>query len=661
MTKLFSKIKNIRLPAFLYLFLSIVYMEIVVKIFTCRSFFDIGLLFMPVFSASASFLIYGIALLLNEKKRKWFIGGAIAFLFILFATQTIYHRFFNKFLIVYSIVSGGIGQVLSGDISRSVLDAILKSVPIVIALCIPTVITFIFYDKATYEHKLKNIKWYACLASSFVVHIVAISVISVIPSAACVQSGLFDPNDSVESFGVLYTELLDIKYNLLDFPQELVIEEEAINVSSDAVYNVSDIDFKSLEESEEDEILKAMNGYFAKKSPTAQNEYTGMYEGYNLITVTAEGFSPYAIDKELTPTLYKMQSEGFNFTNFYTPIWGVSTSDGEYTISTGLIPKSGVWSFYESSANYMPYCLGNMFRSEGCDNVFAYHNNSYKYYRRDLSHPNIGYDFKGLGNGVEEYVENVWPQSDVEMIEGSVFDYINCGEQFHAYYMTVSGHLDYSKEKNAMAAKNWHFVEHLDCSDTLKAYYACNIELDRAMEKLLYELNEAGVADKTVIMITPDHYPYGLEADGIDEYIIWQELLGHKVDTEFELYKSCLLLYCQGTENAPTIEKPCYSADILPTLLNLFGFEYDSRLLAGSDILSSSSGLAIMSNHSFISEYGIYNAETKEFTVTDDSAFSSDDEIENYVEKTNAKINNTFKISARILETDYYNYIFNVQ
>ncbi len=659
MVNIASRIKNIKIPAFIYLFAAIVYMELVVKFFTCNSFFDIGLLFMPVFSASASFLIYGISLLFKEKNRRWFVSGAITFLLILFATQTIYHRFFNKFLIVYSITSGGVGQVLSGKISRSVLDAILKSAPIVLALCIPAIITFIFYGKITVEHKLKNFKWYACLAVSLVFHVTAIGAISVIPSTASVQSGLFDPNDSVESFGVLYTELLDIKYNLLEIPQELIIEDEAVIAPSDEAYNVTDIDFKTLAETEDDEVLKIMNEYFARKLPTAQNKYTGMYKGYNLVTVVAEGFSPYAIDKDLTPTLYKMHSEGFNFTNFYTPIWGVSTSDGEYIVSTGLIPKSGVWSFYESSENYMPYCLGNMFRSIGCENVNAYHNNSYTYYRRNLSHPNIGYDFKGLGNGLEEYVQNVWPQSDLEMVEGSVGDYISSEEQFHAYYMTVSGHLDYSKEKNAMAEKNWKYVEDLDCSDTLKAYYACNIELDRAMEKLLYELNEAGVADKTVIMITPDHYPYGLEDDGMDEYVIWEEILGHEVDTEFELYKSCLLLYCQSTKNAPVIDKPCYSADILPTLLNLFGFEYDSRLLAGRDILSSAEGLAVMSNHSFISDCGIYNAETKEFTVTDETAFSSDEDVEKYVDTTNAKINNMFKISARILEKDYYRYIFN--
>ena len=131
-----------------------------------------------------------------------------------------------------------------------------------------------------------------------------------------------------------------------------------------------------MKEKEEDETLKEMHGYFADQMPTKKNAYTGMYKGYNLITIVAEGFSPYAIDPKLTPTLYKMQRDGFKFTNFYTPIWGVSTSDGEYVANTGLLPKAGVWSFFDSAENDMPYCLGNMFKSIGVNKTFAYHNNS---------------------------------------------------------------------------------------------------------------------------------------------------------------------------------------------------------------------------------------------------------------------------------------------
>ena len=115
-----------------------------------------------------------------------------------------------------------------------------------------------------------------------------------------------------------------------------------------------EIDFDRLLAEEEDEELRQMHTYFKNLQPTRKNEKTGMFAGCNLILITAEGFSHLAIDPARTPTLYKLQTEGFYFTNFYTPIWSVSTSDGEYVAVTGTIPKSGVWSFYRSSENHRP-------------------------------------------------------------------------------------------------------------------------------------------------------------------------------------------------------------------------------------------------------------------------------------------------------------------
>ncbi|HCX03493.1 MAG TPA: sulfatase, partial [Clostridiales bacterium] len=71
--------------------------------------------------------------------------------------------------------------------------------------------------------------------------------------------------------------------------------------------------------SENDEIIKNMHQYFKNLEPSEKNKYTGKFKGYNLILITAESFHRVAIDKELTPTLYKMQHEGYNFTNFYNP------------------------------------------------------------------------------------------------------------------------------------------------------------------------------------------------------------------------------------------------------------------------------------------------------------------------------------------------------
>ncbi len=664
-----------KLNTAIYVWISVVYMEIILKLFTCEVFFDSGLLIMPLFSALPALVLSCICSRLKPKTAKWITFAVLTCLTVLYSAQLIYHSFFGSYFILYSLAAGGAGQITGDGMLGNTLKAILEGIPAILLLSVPAVLQAIFGTK---HLRYRFAKWRMVALRSGItvcVYIVAVLCVSLSGSLSKLQSGEFDPNLSVGKFGLLRTEVLDFKYNILGFEQDMDFEDEkpiiidTVNPHPepddpeeepiDTSPNVMNIDFEALNAKNPKSAIKTLNNYFASKEPTLKNEYTGFYKGYNLISITAEGFSPYAVHPELTPTLYKMSQEGFKFTNFYTPIWGVSTSDGEYAACTGLLPKSGVWSFYRSGSNSMPFTLGNMFRSIGVDKTFAYHNHSYTYYDRHISHPNMGYKYIGMGNGMETYVKNRWPESDLEMITGSTKDYLSDDKPFHAYYMTVSGHLQYSFSGNSMSSKNRNLVKDLDCSETLKAYYACNIELDRAMAKLLADLNAAGVADKTVITITPDHYPYGLEdKNSSDKYAVWRELLGHDVDTTFELYESNFILYCQGTKDAPTVEKYCSSVDILPTVLNLFGFEYDSRLFSGTDILSTSECVVQFLDRSFITSMGKYNAKTKEFTLHEGKSFESDEQREVYIKNLRNVVNNKFKTASGIIETDYYGYLF---
>ena len=103
--------------------------------------------------------------------------------------------------------------------------------------------------------------------------------------------------------------------------------------------------------------------------------------------------------------------------------------------------------------------------------------------------------------------------------------------------------------------------------------------------------------ENTVIALAGDHYPYGLTNDEISEF------KGHAVDEEYELYESAFLLWTPGME-PQTVDKLCCNMDILPTLANLFGLEYDSRLLMGRDIFSDSEGFVIFRDRDWISERG---------------------------------------------------------
>lgn len=405
--------------------------------------------------------------------------------------------------------------------------------------------------------------------------------------------------------------------------------------------NVLDIDFKALAEAEKNSEIKTLHEYFASEEYTLKNEYTGMFEGYNLILITAEGFAPYAMQEGLTPTLLKMAKEGFVFNNYYAPVWMTSTIDGEFINCTGLLPDR-YYSLRRMIGHDMRFCFGHMLGELGYV-TNAYHNHSYTYYDRNKTHPSMGYTYKGRGNGLN--VTEQWPGSDLEMMELSIPEYIG-SEPFHTYYMTVSGHMEYSFIGNRMSARNRSVVEDLPYSDQAKAYIACNYELEKAMTYLVEQLEAAGVAERTVIALATDHYPYGLEKETIDE------LVGHEVEENFELYKSTLIIWSPSMEEPVEVDKYCSAVDIAPTLANLFGLEYDSRLYIGKDILSTSEGLVMFQEKSFITDKVMYNAGTGKVTYLTEEELSED-----YVNTMRQIVKNRFKISKGIIDLDYYSYL----
>lgn len=415
------------------------------------------------------------------------------------------------------------------------------------------------------------------------------------------------------------------------------------SIPIDTSPNIMDIDFEELAKNEDSQAISTLHNYFASAPSTNKNEFTGMFKGYNLILITAEGFSPYAVHKEVTPTLYKLTNEGFVFNNFYTALWQTSTSDGEYVALTSLIPV-GTRSMFNSRNKLLPFALGNQFNLLGVKSK-AYHNHTYTYYERDETHPNLGYIFKAKGNGLV-LDSDVWPGSDVEMINHTVDEYIN-EEPFNIYYLTVSGHMNYTFVGNSMSFKNRELVKDLPYSSDARAYLACQIELDRALSELIKRLSDAGIAEKTVIALSADHYPYGWEKERLDE------LAGHEVDPNFEVYRNHFILWNPGMEKSIIIDEPSSSLDILPTLSNLFDLTYDSRLMMGRDILSDSEPLVILSNRSFITDKVMYNSASGETINLTEEELHPD-----YIKNINAIIKNKFTVSKSVLALDYYRYLF---
>jgi len=675
----------------LYFFVSLLFMEAVLRFATVKTVFSYGFLISALFNACFAVILYFICSFINKRVIRSVLAVIfLLFISIIYASQMIYFNFFRTFYFLYS--AGNAAQV--SDFWKDILLITGKNVHWVALFFSPAIIFAFLGKKMVVCHRIDN------MVEVLLAVVIALTYVSGVAAVCLGDRHTNSPYDlyfkssnpllSVEKLGLLTTIRIDLQRLVTgwspasdvylsdpidmkngdenqyaeddeyeDKDEEVQGKDEGVPAGDDdqgrsvdkpvpvdepaqeekvIEYNVLDIDFECLIQNEKDETVKTMHQYFQSVQPTPKNEYTGIFKGYNLILITAESLAPYAVNKEVTPTLYKLVHEGFYFTNFYVPLWDVSTSDGEYMALTGLIPKSGVWSFRESSKISLPFVTGNQLKELGYKTV-AYHNHTYTYYARHLSHPNLGYDYKGIGNGLN--VKKIWPASDLEMMEATVDEYIN-DEPFHAYYMTVSGHLQYNFFGNNMAMKNRHLVEHLPLSTQARAYLATQIELDRALEYLLRRLKEAGIAERTLIVMATDHYPYGLEYETIDE------LAGDYVDRDFDIHKSPLIMYVEGME-PKRIDTPAFSIDILPTILNLMGLDYDSRLLMGRDIFSETEPLVFFRNYSFITDKGKFNAKTREF-IPNEGVEVDDD----YVETISRIIKNKFYFSRLILEKDYY-------
>ena len=612
------------------IFVLTVVLEIILRAWTFGTalggFSGKGFLIAVLMSAFFACILEIITRLLGHrhpKAARVTVVAVIIFWTLIYSAQLVYYDIFRTFFSIYSMSNGG--QVLE-FIDVIIVTIIDKIIPILMNFAAAGLAVFLTIRKKNTWESMGETPGTSrrCIMVS-----AALMCFCLISSALLTESGdrgmgtpyeyLHRTNEikgCVKNFGLVTASALDLKrlvFGFNDVPREEAIAE--------------------------------MNEYFGENGLGTEtqthetNEMTGIFEGKNLIYITAESFTDLAIDEKHTPTLYKMSKEGLSFTNFYTPVWGVSTLDGEYVNCTGLIPKAGVWSMTEASDNCLPFTLGHQFGELGYVTK-AYHNHRIDYYHRDKSHPNLGYDFDGQGGSYD--FGDSWPESDLEMINKTTPDFLTPDDNgeiapFHVYYLTVSGHLEYNFKIQDMAAKHEKETEDLNLSQGPRAYVAANMELDLAMELLLKRLEEAEVLDNTVIVLAGDHYPYALSNKEISE------LRGHKISEPYEKFRSTAIVWTPGMEPM-TIEKTASNLDLLPTVSNLFGLDYDSRLLMGTDIFSDRPGLVVFEDKDWISDRG-----TRQELVSSEA----ESDIK-YVEETDSHVADMFKYSAWILNYDYY-------
>ena len=631
----------------------IIYLEMIFKIAVLKSVRIDDIAFTLIFSVQIIMVLGLLCNVFKKRASKVILIVSTLILTLYFMVQTIFYKLFS---VPFSFMTLGLaGNAL--DFTSIIKDAILQNWFILLLIAIPLILIICLHKKIKFSQF--NGKQIGIWILSIVMYLIILVGVIFVDSKGVYSSYnlLFNINaqeKNIAKFGLINSTMIDIERTILGFEEKAVIEDDGVSEEQNKVngeevtepeeptYNELDLGLEELIAQTSDEGLKNVYEYIANKETTNKNKYTGYFKDKNLIFILAEGFNSIAVDENLTPTLYKLVNSGFVFNNFYTPVF-LSTTGGEFQATTGLIPTQNILNLWKKNKPKISYALGNSFRKIGYT-ANAYHDWTYTYYSRHDTMKTLGFDsYMGIGNGLEKLMDGKWIPRDVDMMNVTT-DFYTSEDKFVTYYVTVSGHAPYNYGSgNSTATRYKAETENLPYSTPVKAYLATQMELDRALETLINKLNEKGILDDTVIALVGDHYPYTLTIDQVNE------VSDYTRDEVVEVNRSNFILWNSKMDEPVQVDKVGSQIDVLPTLLNLFGIEYDSRLMMGQDILSDNPGVAIFSNRSWVSDYGTYFSSGKEFVPKENVEIPED-----YVSEINRSVANKFTMSQSFLKYNIY-------
>lgn len=715
------------LPLFRILFfpLSLVYLELAENLLLSGTPGGKFLLYIALFSLPVGLLCGALLSLCGKKSGDILSLLLLGFITVYFGTQLVFCRFFKEYF-YWELLSSAGGALT--DFRRETTRAVIGSLPRLIPLFLPFTACAIVAAKTEEGRRKTGARRFlvpACAAvlsaALFAGGLLTVSADKT-PYGDCYLHGEgFVMGRAAGRFGLTEAMLLDTRYTLFGLPgsadptpapesehewgfetepsetketpgtsrpdpaestdpsetsesrgDETTAPETEPEPPVDTSPQVMEIDFDSLIRAASDNERKSALEYFASRTPTNKNAYTGMFKGKNLIFITVEAWAPAAISEKMTPTLWKMKNEGFLFDNYYCSLWGGSTATGEYANLTGNLYRKATC-LRKSGSRYEPFAPGNVFGAQGylcC----AFHNHKYEYYDRQLSHPNFGYEWRAVGNWdkASQFTE-AWPRSDRELAELSLSYIPTDGSPFHFYYMTVSGHASQTFDGNRQSRN--HRDEVLNAGlpytdENALSYIAAQLEVEGMVKTLCDYLAEKGLLEDTVFVMAPDHYPYTI-VDGSEEKNIaaLSSLYGLPAEgiyTNPELYRAPLIVWSASMEKPVQVKKVCSAIDILPTVLNLFGAEYDSRLITGRDILSDCEGFvplnmsnwgSVKSDGNWITDYGFYSADTHTFTPFPGVKTDGVD-LKAYAEAKTRQLHALSDRSVYLLDKDLYAVVF---
>lgn len=488
-----------------------------------------------------------VCVILGPLFNKIFSIPYVCFYGIYLLAQNVYHQAFSQyFRLSYALSLSN--EVNAFKDSAFELVSFSNIIPYILFLLI-SIVYIVFYFKYQKGFKTKTI-WYIKLASLVV-------IVPFYLFYSSFNSMLNDDKYQTDFFTLNQTD-----YYLYDTIYSSNAFVDKYGIITFAYRDVR----KSYELDDYSQYKEDVDKYLNNREEPTTNEMTGIFKDKSVIFIQAESYCRYALDKELTPTLYNIYSKGIVVEGFNSPTLVGSTSDTEYLVNLSIIPDSEEYaSCYRYIDNKYKTTLASIFNNKGYY-TGAYHNCDGNYYNRNLLYPtqlqyNEMTDYS-LTNYADQGTDTGYTEELIKVLISK--------DKFAAYWITYSGHQTYTLDSTGVKQEYIDLVKNKypNIEDEYVSYLAKNIDLDRSIEILINGFKEKEMLDDVVFVIFGDHKPKGLEID-------------NNITTD-------LYIYCSDNELSLKYNKLSTGLDILPTIANMFSLDYDNKTILGHDIFDDS-------------------------------------------------------------------------
>ncbi len=607
--------------------------ELLFRLFSFATVFDMGLIRITLFSAAYALIAACICSVLPLKAAKvlsfilnWFLPVYAVF-------QLGYNGLMGHYI---SLKSAGQGTKV-GDYIEPFMNCLR---PEWLLLFVSPLLTGLFTLKTKAEREGQRFGLAMFLVMALLVNSIGVYTVH----AAQLDSLYNDPAyiaKGFQEFGLGRYLIRDMTSGFRN-TQEVAIDEnteEAEPSEDPQIRKIDDTAWIAARDAEQDETIKTIDSYLMNRPSTNFNEMTGVFEGKNFVYLLVESLDYMAFDEQLTPTLCKLMNEGWNFSNHYTPRYTCTTGDTGFITEVDLIPDITICTENDFKDNAWPNGIFQQFANAGYS-TSAFHNWWDEYYERRTYYANEGCQVYKNYDDLPIQTLTGW-QSDLELMELSVPEFIN-QDKFMTAIITSAMHYPYEKY-SVLGTRYLDEINevHPDYPDAVKSYLSKCMDFDAAMKYLLDELEAAGKLEDTVIMFFNDHHPFELDEQTIADY----SFTDFDRMEDLNIDRGQFIIYNAG-QPAQEFTDVNSTFDILPTMLNLFNISYDPRLYMGADYFSSKEKVVYMPEGDWITDMGIYFMESGEFKGREPE--------QGYKEAISKEIQNMLNISKMIFKSDYF-------